>query len=343
MPYREILDKLNKNITLTSHECTILCNSILNNEVPKDELVGLLISLNKNGFGSDELSGFAQSMRNFSVKVETNHMVIDNCGTGGDGSSTFNISTASSLLAACCGVRVAKHGNKSITSKSGSADVLSELGINIKLSSQALSDSLEKNNFAFMFAPLHHMAMKYVAEARKIIAPERTIFNLLGPLTNPAGATRQMIGVYSQNVMRDVADALIKLGTEKALVVHSDDGLDEVSLFKKTKILNIERNNITEEYFDPSVYYKYTNFSISDLRVDSPKESAKIILAIAQNKKKNIFRHIVSVNSAFILLLADITKDFASALEICEDRIDDGTMLEKIQQLREFTNKTENA
>ncbi len=343
MLQREIIDKLNNNMTLTSEECRKLCDSILDNKISKDDLVDILIKLNNNGFGSDELSGFAQSMRNFSVKVKTTHSVIDNCGTGGDQSLSFNISTASSILASSCGVKVAKHGNKSITSKSGSADVLSELGININLKSDMLSDSLEKNNFAFMFAPLHHLAMKYVAEARKIIAPEKTIFNLLGPLTNPAGATRQMIGVFSPNVMYDMAEALIKLGVEKALVVHSNDGLDEVSLFEKTKILTIENNNIKEEYFDPMKYFNYVDFTIKDLKADSPKESAEIILAVAQNKEKNIFRHIVSLNSAFILMLADTTTGFESALKMCEENIDNGSMLKKIEQLREFTNKNKNA
>ena len=340
---KEIINKLHNNVTLTSEECRRLCDSILDNKISKDELVDILTKLNENGFGSDELSGFAQSMRNFSVKVKTTHMVVDNCGTGGDQSSSFNISTASSILASSCGVKVAKHGNKSITSKSGSADVLSELGININLKSEMLSASLDKNNFAFMFAPLHHMAMKYVAEARKIIAPEKTIFNLLGPLTNPAGATRQMIGVFSQSVMYDMAEALIKLGVEKALVIHSNDGLDEVSLFKKTKILAIENNNIKEEYFDPVKYFNYDDFTVKDLKANSPKESAEIILDIAQNKKKNIFRHIVSINSAFILLLADMASDFESALEICEEKIDNGSMINKIEQLREFTNKNQNA
>ena len=343
MPQKEIIDKLNNNVTLTSEECRKLCDSILDNKISKDDLVNILTKLNNNGFGSDELSGFAQSMRNFSVKVKTTHLVIDNCGTGGDQSSSFNISTASSILASSCGVKVAKHGNKSITSKSGSADVLSELGININLKSDMLSDSLEKNNFAFMFAPLHHLAMKYVAEARKIIAPEKTIFNLLGPLTNPAGATRQMIGVFSPNVMYDMAEALIKLGVEKALVVHSNDGLDEVSLFEKTKILTIENNNIKEEYFDPMKYFNYVDSTIKDLKANSPKESAEIILAVAQNKEKDIFRHIVSLNSAFILMLADMTTNFESALEMCEENIDNGSMLKKIEQLREFTNKNQNA
>lgn len=343
MLQKEIIDKLNNNMTLTSEECRRLCDSILDNRISKDDLVDILTKLNNNGFGSDELSGFAQSMRSFSVKVKTTHLVIDNCGTGGDQSSSFNISTASSILASSCGVKVAKHGNKSITSKSGSADVLSELGININLKSDILSDSLEKNNFAFMFAPLHHLAMKYVAEARKIIAPEKTIFNLLGPLTNPAGARRQMIGVFSRNVMYDMAEALIKLGVEKALVVHSNDGLDEVSLFEKTKILTIENNSIKEEYFDPMKYFNYVDFTIKDLKANSPRESAEIILAVAQNKEKNIFRHIVSLNSAFILMLADMTTGFESAFKMCEENIDNGSMLKKIEQLREFTNKSQNA
>jgi len=343
MLQKEIIDKLNNNVTLTSEECRKLCDSILDNRISRDDLVDILTKLNNNGFGSDELSGFAQSMRSFSVKVKTTHLVIDNCGTGGDQSSSFNISTASSILASSCGVKVAKHGNKSITSKSGSADVLSELGININLKSDILSDSLEKNNFAFMFAPLHHLAMKYVAEARKIIAPEKTIFNLLGPLTNPAGARRQMIGVFSPNVMYDMAEALIKLGVEKALVVHSNDGLDEVSLFEKTKILTIENNSIKEEYFDPMKYFNYVDFTIKDLKANSPKESAEIILAVAQNKEKNIFRHIVSLNSAFILMLADMTTGFESALKMCEENIDNGSMLKKIEQLREFTNNNQNA
>ena len=333
-----IKQKLEKGETLGFDECRDFCNLIFENKVSTTELVEILNLINKHKFTSSMLAGFATSMREISVKVEADNNVIDNCGTGGDGSSTFNISTISSLIASCCGVKVAKHGNKSITSKSGSADVLNELGININMPTDRISQCLSQHNFAFMFAPLHHSAMRYVAEARKEISPDKTIFNLLGPLTNPAGARRQLIGVYSEEVMAAMAESLIKLGVERAMVIHSLDGLDEISIFDKTKILKIDNNNIQEEYFDPSDYFDITNYKLNDLKVSTPKESAQIIMNIASDNQTGAALDIALTNAAFVLLVGKPELTFTEALDICKQKISDGSVKNQITRLVNFSN-----
>ena len=333
-----IKQKLERGETLVFEECRDFCDLIFENKVSKTELVEILNLINKDKFTSSMLAGFATSMREISVKVEADNNVIDNCGTGGDGSSTFNISTISSLIASCCGVKVAKHGNKSITSKSGSADVLNELGININMPTDRISQCLSQHNFAFMFAPLHHSAMRYVAEARKEISPNKTIFNLLGPLTNPAGARRQLIGVYSEDVMVAMAEALIKLGVERAMVIHSLDGLDEISIFDKTKILKIDNNNIQEEYFDPSDYFDITNYKLNDLKVSTPKESAQIIMNIVSDNQTGAALDIALTNAAFVLLVGKPELTFTEALDICKQKISDGSVKNQITKLVNFSN-----
>ena len=197
-----IIDKLKNKKNLNRDEIKTFMSSVFEGNVSESDLTDVLVLLNNKEVTSDELTGCAQSMRDVSKKVLTEHRVVDNCGTGGDGIGTFNISTASSFIAASCGAYVAKHGNKAITSSSGSADLLLEAGANIELSPNQVSKCIDQINFGFMFAPLHHQAMKYVAPSRKKIAPKKTIFNLLGPLTNPANSKIQLIGVYTKEKMK---------------------------------------------------------------------------------------------------------------------------------------------
>jgi len=336
----QIINKLESNKKLNTTECQEFCDLVFQNKVESPKLTLILRQLNKVGFGADELCGFANSMRKISVKVKTDGNIVDNCGTGGDGSSTFNISTTASLVASCCNVKVAKHGNKSITSKSGSADLLMELGVNIQLSEDRISQCIEKHNFGFMFAPLHHGAMKYVAESRKEIAPEKTIFNLLGPLTNPAGAKRQLIGVFSDSVMHDVAETLIQLGVEKAQIVHSKDGLDELSIFEKTKILKIYKGDIIIDYFQPEKYFKNRSYSISDIKVTSPKESVNLVKSILDGTSNGAARDISILNAAFVLTTFHDDLDIADAIDLCSQQIEKKFVVEKINDLVEFTNAT---
>ena len=225
-----IIDKLKNKKNLNRDEIKTFMSSVFEGNVSESDLTDVLVLLNNKEVTSDELTGCAQSMRDVSKKVLTEHRVVDNCGTGGDGIGTFNISTASSFIAASCGAYVAKHGNKAITSSSGSADLLLEAGANIELSPNQVSKCIDQINFGFMFAPLHHQAMKYVAPSRKKIAPKKTIFNLLGPLTNPANSKIQLIGVYTKEKMKIIAESLRNLGVDRAMIVHSDDGLDEISI-----------------------------------------------------------------------------------------------------------------
>ena len=253
--HKELLQKLKNNNRLTINESKNFIDSVFMGNIPTETLTEVLLMLNKNGFSSEELTGFALSMREASNKVVFNKEVVDNCGTGGDGHGTFNISTIASLIACSTGVYVAKHGNKAVTSSSGSADILESVGININLTPKQVALCLEKYNFGFMFAPLHHLSMRHVAESRKSIAPDKTIFNLLGPLTNPANAKKQLIGVYSKDLMEIIADTLINLDIERAMIVHSNDGLDEISIFDTTDIIEINGSSITKYTLNPDDYF----------------------------------------------------------------------------------------
>ena len=247
----DLINKLKSNNNLSRREAKNFIDSVLQGEIKKNILTDFLKLLNAKGFCAKELTGFAEAMREVSNKVHYDGDIVDNCGTGGDGLKTFNISTTASLIASSSGVCVAKHGNKAITSNSGSADILESAGINIKLTPQQVSVCLEKSNFGFMFAPLHHSSMKYVAESRREIAPEKTIFNLLGPLTNPAGAKKQLIGVYSESLMEIVAETLINLGTKRAMIIHSYDGMDEISIYDKTHVIEINNSEMRKYDIDP--------------------------------------------------------------------------------------------
>tara|TARA_B100000029_G_scaffold516512_1_gene630438 strand:+ start:4309 stop:5316 length:1008 start_codon:yes stop_codon:yes gene_type:complete len=333
----EILNKIKNGMNLSFDEARDFLSVTFKGEYDTDFLKDILIGLNKKGISSDELAGFATSMREISKKVATNHEVVDNCGTGGDGIGTFNISTVSSFIAASCGVYVAKHGNKAITSNSGSADLLTEAGANINLLPTQVEECLSECNFGFMFAPLHHQSMKFVAEARKIIAPNKTIFNLLGPLTNPAEAKIQLIGVYSENKMNLIAETLIKLGTKRALIVHSNDGLDEISIFDSTKIIEIKNKQIKKYILKPEDYNLKLG-TINDILVDSPGDSLDIMLNILNNNKSPML-NICLINAAALVYISGITENLHEAIKKCQSAIESK---KSINIFNKYINKTNN-
>ena len=315
-------------------------DSVLQGEIPSNVLTEFLKLLNLKGFSSEELTGFAKAMRNVSNKVIYNSDVVDNCGTGGDGLKTFNISTTASLIASCSGVCVAKHGNKAITSNSGSADLLESAGINIKLSSEQVSICLDKLNFGFMFAPLHHSSMRHVAASRKEIAPNKTIFNLLGPLTNPAQAKRQLIGVYSKSLMKIVAETLIKLGTERAMVIHSADGMDEISIYDKTHVIEINNSEMNSYEIDPRDYF-ICNSTIADIKVNDSEQSLEMMLSVIKNKDTPA-RMIALLNAAALVYISGKSETINDAVKICENALKSKSVDIKVNELIKLTNSFEN-
>ena len=339
--YKNLLTKLSNGEILSQDESKAFIDLVFEGVIPTEILTESLILLNKNGFGSEELTGFARSMRNASQKVICNKDIVDNCGTGGDGLGTFNISTTASLIAACTGVNVAKHGNKAITSNSGSADLLESAGVNIKLTPEQVGQCIDELNFGFMFAPLHHQSMKHVAESRKAIAPNKTIFNLLGPLTNPAGAKKQLIGVYSKDMMMPIAETLVNLGTERAMIVNSVDGLDEISIFEKTNIIEIDSSKVTSYILDPSNYIN-CNGSLSDILVSSPSESLQMMQNVLNNTNHNS-REISVINAGALVYISGITDSLNEAITLCEDVLESKKVNHKLKELISLTNSFQNA
>ena len=300
-----------------------------------------LVDMYTNGETAQQIAAAASVMREHSIKLPINDenlktQLVDNCGTGGDGLKTFNISTTASLIASSSGVCVAKHGNKAITSNSGSADILESSGINIKLTPQQVSVCLEKLNFGFMFAPLHHSSMKYVAESRREIAPQKTIFNLLGPLTNPARAKKQLIGVYSESLMEIVAETLINLGTERAMVIHSYDGMDEISIYDKTHVIEINNSEIKRYDIDPSDYFSCSS-SMSSIVVNDANQSLAMMMSVLKNED-TAARMISLINAATLVYISGKSESISDGIEICKDALETNSAYDKLNQLIELTN-----
>ncbi len=332
----KILEKIENGTNLSFEEARDFLSVAFEGKYDTDFLKKILIGMNKKGVSSDELTGFATSMRKISKKVSISRSVVDNCGTGGDGKGTFNISTVSSFIAASCGASVAKHGNKAVTSKSGSADLLLEAGANINLSPEQVEQCLSECNFGFMFAPLHHQSMKYVAEARKQIAPDKTIFNLLGPLTNPAGAKIQLIGVYSQDKMNLVAETLIKLGVKRAMIVHSNDGLDEISIFTTTNVIEINNNNMKKYVIDPDSYNLKLG-SLDDILTNDPSESLNILKSVLGNKKSPML-NICVINAAALVYLSGLTDNLIDSIKKCQSAIESKESINTFNKYVSITN-----
>jgi len=332
----EITDYLKSGNDLSTDQAFYMSEKIFEGALNDEQIKDVLLSLNKKGVCVDELVGFAKSMRKISSKVEINERVIDSCGTGGDGMNTFNISTCSSFIAAACGVKVAKHGNKAITSSSGSADLLHDAGAKIDLNPEQVKKCIETINFGFMFAPLHHKAMKNVASTRKSIAPQKTIFNMLGPITNPANAKIQLIGVYDKTVMNLVANALLKLGTSRAIILNSRDGLDEASIYDKTDILEIKNNSI-ESYTIDSSDYGIRGKNFDSIRTNQNISSLEIIFSIINNENSDA-KEIAILNSALLVMLyKEITLE--DAIKECRNSLEAYLVRDKFNQYIDFTNQ----
>ena len=326
----QFLDKLRNKINLNFNESKEAFKILMNGEANDQQIYDFLTLLSEKGEVSDEIAGGVFILRDKSKRVKVEDC-IDTCGTGGDGKDTLNISTASALLLASMGVRVAKHGNKAVSSKCGSADVLEALNININLEPHQIENQIRKNNFGFMFAPNYHSAMKYVGPTRKKIG-KRTIFNMIGPLSSPALVDRQVIGVFDKKLLKIFANALKNLNLKFAWIVNSEDGLDEISPYAKTHVVQLKNNEISEFNIDPNELNvnadKFENLIGNDAKFNSDK-----ILNIFQGED-NDFSKAVCLNAAAGLMISEKYDDFKVAYNFSTDFIKSGSAFEYIRNLQ---------
>jgi anthranilate phosphoribosyltransferase len=332
---REGIQKLIEGYSLTSDESGEIMREVMSGKATNSQTAAFLTALRMKGEAVEELIAFASVMREHSSQIHphVHSRLVDTCGTGGDKIKTFNVSTAAAFVIAGAGVAVAKHGNRAITSKSGSADVLEQLGLNLHLEPQAVESIIEKVGIGFMFAPAFHPAMKYAAEPRREIGI-RTVFNLLGPLTNPACANAQLLGVYDPKLTATMVYALKRLGCEEAMVVHGLDGLDEVSTVGKTAIAHLKKGKVTELETVPNDF-GVKKASIADLKVATPVESAETLFKIlsgnlALDDSKAEF---VLVNSAAGIIVGGKAEDFEVGMELACESIESGAAYAKLKAL----------
>jgi len=311
---------------------------VLSGEASTSQIAAFLAALRTKGETSDELLGFARAMREKVARVSAavdSEPLLDTCGTGGaDGPSTFNISTIAAFVVGGAGVRVAKHGNRSLSSQCGSADLLEALGINLAISPEQVGRAIRELGIGFLFAPALHPAMKYAQPAR-LELKMRTVFNLLGPLTNPAGATRQLIGAPSPQAALLMAQALAGLEPEKAFVVHGSDGLDEVTTTGSTIVFEVKRSEVTSLSWSPSDF-GVPHANASDLRGGDRAFNCQIALAVLQGEP-GPRRDIVLVNAAAALLAAGLATDLSTGMRLAAHSIDTGAARKRVEQLAEFS------
>ncbi|AEV37891.1 Anthranilate phosphoribosyltransferase [Pseudovibrio sp. FO-BEG1] len=296
------------------------------------QIGGFLMALRLRGETIDEISAAVETMRAKMIPVKAPDHAIDIVGTGGDASGSYNISTCTAIVVAGCGVTVAKHGNRSLSSKSGSAEALAELGINLDLDANGISHCIHEAGIGFMFAPNHHKAMRHVGPAR-IELGTRTIFNLLGPLANPAGAKRQMTGVFAQQWVEPLANTLKELGTEKAWIVNGSDGMDEITTTGTTFVAELKNGSINTFTISPEDA-GLPVAKTEDLKGGDPKENAQALREVLQGAK-NAYRDIVLLNSAASLIVADKVATLTDGVEMAAQAIDTGTALSRLDKLVE--------
>lgn len=330
--FKNYLGSLIKGENLSSSEMESLMTLIMTGELSSAQIASCIVAMQIKGETPNEIAAAALVMREHSNKVivEDSQYLIDTCGTGGDSLQTFNVSTISAIVAAAAGAKVAKHGGRSVSSKCGSADVLEALGVNVNLDHKNLGMLVDHCGIGFMFAPNYHPAMKYVAPVRKDLGI-RTMFNLLGPLTNPASAKRQVVGVYSKELTKTFAKVLQKLGSKHVLVVHGEDGMDEISITGRTFVAELKDNIIKEYTIEPSLYNLKTG-SLKDIVVEDSSQSKKIIFDIL-NGKLSVARDITLLNAGAAIYIAGLAENINSGIKIAEDIIDQGKAMEKLNKL----------
>lgn len=309
--------------------------NIMTGECTDAQIAGFLVGLRSKGETVEEISAAAQIMRQLASRVHINREnLIDTCGTGGDGSCTFNISTTAAIVVAAAGGNVAKHGNRSVSSKSGSADVLEAAGVKLELTSKQVAQCIEEIGIGFMFAPMHHSAMKYAIGPRRELGV-RTLFNVLGPLTNPAGAKRQVMGVFSNDWLVTLATVLKNLGSEQVMIVHSHDGMDEISISAPTNIAELKNGEISTYTIEPE-QFKLQRTDISTLAVESVEESLQVMYAVLDNQSGPTL-DIVLLNAGAAIYTAGIKDSLAAGIESARHVIENGSARSRLDELAKLT------
>ncbi len=320
--------------SLTEPEMESAMAEIMEGRVPENEIAAFLTDLAQRGETVDEITGAARALRKKAATIRAPRDALDCCGTGGDGIGTYNISTAVALVAASCGVPVAKHGNRAASSKSGAADVLESLGVNLGVPHEKLEQALRELNFCFLMAPRHHEAVRHVVPVRKKLG-FRTIFNLLGPLANPAGTRYQLMGVFDRKWIVPLAQTLGRLGSKKAWIVHGSDGLDEITLTGPTYIAMLENGQVTETTVEPK------DFGLASVRAEellggAASENAKALQALLDDNP-SAYRDIVIANCAAVLNVHGSASTLKEGVALAAKAIDSGAALEVLNNYRKFT------
>ncbi|MCL4144875.1 UNVERIFIED_CONTAM: hypothetical protein GTU68_024860 [Idotea baltica] len=338
MSIQQALEQVLAGRDLSSEQMESAMNIIMQGEATSAQIAGFIVALRMKGECVDELAAAARVMRRLSSKVEINAQpLVDTCGTGGDGQKTFNISTASSIVAASAGVKIAKHGNRSVSSKSGSADVLEALGVKLEITPEQIAQCIEQVGIGFMFAPMHHSCMKHAIGPRKELGV-RTLFNLLGPLTNPANAQRQVLGVFDDRWLEPLAHVLQSLGTEHALVVHAQDGLDEISIATATNICELRNGKIKTYQLTPEDC-GLERSSLDDIKVDNVTDSANMISSVL-NGDVGSAADIVCLNAGAAIYVAGKTESLKEGVQLASKQLASKAAQQTLAQLVEFTNNT---
>ena len=334
---KEAIIKLSKKQDLAYAEAEAVMDEIMSGRATPVQMSSYLTALSLKGETIDEITASAAGMRAHCIKLLHNLDVLEIVGTGGDGSNSFNISTTSSLVIAAGGVPVAKHGNRAASSKSGAADVLEALGVKITLTPERSAEILKKINICFLFAQNYHIAMKYVAPIRKELGI-RTVFNILGPLSNPAGANMELMGVYDQSLVEPLAQVMANLGVNRGMVVYGQDSLDEISMCAPTSVCEIRDGKFTSYEITPE-QFGYERCEKGALTGGTPAENAEITKAILKGEEKGPKRQAVCLNAGAALYIAGKAASIEEGVKLAESLIDSGAALKKLEEFVEETNK----
>jgi anthranilate phosphoribosyltransferase len=330
---------------LSTGEMQAVMHEIMSGEATPAQIGGFLVALRLKGETIDEIVGAASVMRELATPVTvTANYLVDTCGTGGDGANLFNVSTASAFVVAAAGGHVAKHGNRAVSSASGSSDVLQKMGIAIDLEPGQVARCIEEVGMGFMFAPAHHSATRHAAGPRRELGM-RTIFNILGPMTNPAGVKRQVVGVFSRELCCTVAEVLKKLGSEHVMVVNANDGIDEITIADSTHVAELLDGSIVEYEIKPGDFGLETG-SLEGLTVTSSDESVTLIKAALSGQDSDVARRasrLITLNAAAAIYTSGVAVTLADGVQMAEDAIASGAALEKIKQLAQFSELAKSA
>jgi anthranilate phosphoribosyltransferase len=334
-----VISKLLDGSQLARAEARAVMDEIMRGDATPAQIGGFLIALRAKGETPDEITGCAEAMRDHVLAVRPRRDdLVDTAGTGGDGAHTINISTAAALVAAAAGAAVAKHGNRAVSSACGSADVLEALGFTLELEPHRIEKSIDELGFGFLFAPSHHPAMRHAAAVRKELAT-RTVFNVLGPLTNPAGARAQVVGVYSPELVRTIAEVLVPLGARRAYVVHGGGGIDELSPVGPNLVAEVVDGQIRERELDPEAELGIARCGIDELRGGSPAENAEAIRQVFDGKNGGR-RDAILLNAAGAIAASGHAADLREGLEIARRAIDSGAAAERLELLIAFSRES---